>query len=125
MKTWSETILLVEDDMMVRELNRDVLEKFGYRVIAAKDGEEALELYYANRDCISMLILDVVLPKKNGREVYEAILAENIGIRTLFMSGYAGDLVRGNGVFNGPVNFIPKPVSPMKLLQKVREVLDS
>jgi len=121
----AETILLVEDDMMVRELNRDVLEKFGYTVISAEDGEEAVRKYLENRGNIQMLLLDVILPKKNGREVYDEISSYDPQIRTLFMSGYTDDLIHKKGIFDSSVNFLPKPVSPMKLLQKVREVLDS
>ena len=124
-KKGSETLLLVEDDMMVRELNRDVLQKFGYTVIVAEDGEEALLRYEQNKGRIQMLLLDVILPKKNGKEVYDAIVAQEPDIKTLFMSGYTDDLLHKKGVLDKEISFISKPVSPMKLLQKVREVLDS
>ncbi len=124
-KRGSETLLLVEDDMMVRELNRDVLQKFGYTVIVAQDGEEALLRYQENKGRIQMLLLDVILPKKNGKEVYDAIMAQEPGLKTLFMSGYTDDLLHKKGVLDKGISFIPKPVSPMRLLQKVREVLDS
>ncbi|MBI5634313.1 MAG: PAS domain S-box protein [Nitrospirae bacterium] len=124
-KRGSETLLLVEDDMMVRELNRDVLQKFGYTVIVAEDGEEALIRYQKNKGNIQMLLLDVILPKKNGREVYDEIMAQEPGIKTIFMSGYTDELLNRKGVLDREIHFIQKPVSPMKLLQKVREVLDT
>lgn len=119
----AETILVAEDDPVVRNLTRLVLHEFGYFVIEAVDGEDAVSKFKDNQDRIQLLLLDVIMPKKNGKEVYEEIKAINPDIRTLFVSGYAMDLMQDKGV---PADsaFLQKPVSPRDLLIKIRDVLD-
>ncbi len=120
----TETILVAEDDRTVRELTRSVLEKFGYTVIPAVDGEDAIERFMDNKEKIRLLLLDVIMPKINGKEVYEKIKKINPDIKTIFLSGYTANLIQKKGVLNKGLDFILKPVSPKDLLRKTREVLD-
>lgn len=121
----SETLLLAEDDADVRRLTRTVLEEFGYKVIEAQDGEDAIEKIRANGDSIRLAILDVVMPKKSGIEAYEEIQRLFPGIKALFMSGYADTSARFREVLGQNDWLIQKPISPGELLKKVREVLDN
>jgi PAS domain S-box-containing protein len=120
----SETVLLAEDDESVRTLTKTVLAEAGYTVITASEGEEALAKFSNDKDRITLLLLDVIMPKKNGREVREEALRMRPGIKTLFISGYAGDVFRKDAGPDAGLNFIAKPVSPTELLRKIRETLD-
>jgi two-component system, cell cycle sensor histidine kinase and response regulator CckA len=102
---------------------RDALEKYGYKTIEATDGEDAIEKFTQHRD-IDLVILDSVMPKKNGREAYEAIRRIRPSIKALFTSGYTKDVVLDKGIEDKDLDFIAKPLSPTALLQKIREVLD-
>ncbi|MEW5744937.1 MAG: PAS domain S-box protein [Nitrospirota bacterium] len=121
--TGAETILVAEDETAVRDTTVALLEKFGYRVITAADGEEAVRKFGENRDDIQLLLFDVVMPKKNGREAYEAIRRLKPGIKVLFTSGYASDIMYKRGILEEGFDFISKPFTPRDLLNKVREVL--
>jgi CheY-like chemotaxis protein len=120
----SETILVVEDDKAVRTLSRIVLETFGYAVIEAVDGEEAIALYRKHRDTIRLVLCDVIMPKKSGAEVHKAIVREAPDARFLFMSGYPADIVRRQDILKEGTGHISKPITPSTLLHKVREALD-
>ncbi|MBI5749612.1 MAG: PAS domain S-box protein [Nitrospinae bacterium] len=85
-KGGTETVLVAEDDRAVRKLTRSILERFGYKVIMVEDGEDAIEKFMENKEEIQLLLLDVIMPKKNGKEVYEEIKKINPGIKTLFLS---------------------------------------
>ncbi len=124
-KAVRETILVAEDDAAIRDLAQEALGQFGYRVILAEDGEDALSKFKENRDNIRLLLLDVIMPKKNGQEVYEEIQGMNPGIRAIFLSGYTADLVHRKGVLKEGLNFIVKPFAVNVLLDEVRAVLDS
>ncbi len=121
----TETILVAEDDKEVRKLSKDVLECFGYKVIETGDGEDTINRFKENEDKIQLLILDVIMPKKNGREVYEEIRKIRPDIKVLFMSGYTADIINSKGILEKGANFISKPVSSHEFLRKVREVLDN
>jgi two-component system, cell cycle sensor histidine kinase and response regulator CckA len=120
----SETILLAEDDPTVRNLTRSVLEEFGYRVIEAEDGADAVEKFQSNLENIRLLILDVMMPRKNGKETYNEINEIQPGIKVLFMSGYTDDILSSTGILEDNLNFISKPFTVNTLLQKTREVLE-
>jgi len=121
----TETILVAEDDRILMKITRAVLSDFGYTVIEAVDGEEAVQKFRENRDKIRLLLLDLIMPKKNGRETYEEIRKITPEIKAIFLSGYSADLLREKMSFeNGEGNLLHKPISPMALLKKVREVLD-
>jgi CheY-like chemotaxis protein len=116
-------VLLAEDDETVRNLTKAVLAEAGYTVITAADGEEALAKFSGDKDRINLLLLDVIMPRKNGREVYEEALRMRPDIKTLFISGYAGDVFKEDVSPDAGWNFIAKPVSPTELLRKIRETL--
>jgi PAS domain S-box-containing protein len=120
----SETILVAEDDRAVRMMITDILRRYGYSTIEAVDGQEALREFINSREAIDLIIFDVVMPKMNGKEVYEEIRRTNPNIRVLFTSGYTRDVVVDRGVEDTMVDFIKKPLLPQQLLRKVREVLD-
>jgi len=121
----SETILIGEDNGGVRRLAKEVLEQFGYTVIEGRDGEDTISKFEQFAQNIDLVILDVVMPKKNGREVFEAIKAMCPGIKAFFMSGYTADILSDKGMEGEKIEYIPKPLSPQELLHKVRAVLDS
>ncbi len=121
----SETILVAEDDKEVRSLTTEILEGSGYTVIQAVDGEDAVKKFLDHRDDISLLILDVVMPKKNGKRVHEEIERVKPGVKTIFVSGYTGDVVLEKGIHGRTSDFISKPVAPDDLLVCVRKALDS
>ena len=120
----SETILIAEDDEVLRKLADSVLGEFGYIVILAEDGDDAIEKFKSRKDDIRLVILDMLMPGKNGKEVYDAIKALNPDIRVLFASGYAADILDTKEMLNTQFDFVMKPLSPIDLLHKVREILD-
>ncbi|GFO68876.1 histidine kinase [Geomonas limicola] len=119
----SGTVLVVEDAPEVRLLTCQVLEGQGYQVIEAVDGEDALEKFRAHRDRIQLVIMDVVMPKLNGKEAYTEIAQLKAGIKVLFTSGYTPDDVNRKGVRFGHDNFIAKPCSPEALLKMVADLM--
>jgi PAS domain S-box-containing protein len=121
----AETVLLAEDDEMVRKANREILENFGYNVIEAKDGEDAIDKFAGNKDRINMLMLDVIMPKRNGREVYDAVRKIRADVKALFISGYTADFIAQKGFLDKNAYFIGKPVSTEKFLSKISEVLNN
>jgi PAS domain S-box-containing protein len=121
----TETILVAEDDETVRNLTCSMLQQFGYTVILAADGEEAVNKFMANRDQVRMLLLDVIMPKKNGKEVYDKIRIFNPDVKALFLSGYTADIIHRKGLLDQGLNCILKPVQINELLKKIRMVLDA
>jgi PAS domain S-box-containing protein len=120
----TETILLAEDNDAVRGFMVLALEDSGYHVIEAQDGEDALAKYRANSDRIHLMLMDVVMPRMNGREVYDVIRKEGGQVRVLFSSGYTSDIIEQEGIVEEGVGFLAKPVTVQALLGKVREALD-
>jgi len=120
----TETILVAEDDADVRKTTRSILENFGYTVLEAEDGEDAIRVFQGNRDTVKLLLLDVIMPKKNGKETYEEIRNLRPGMKALFISGYTANIIHKRGILDQSLDFIMKPVSPTDLLKKVREVLN-
>jgi PAS domain S-box-containing protein len=120
----NETILLAEDDQDVRSSTREILEKFGYTVIEAINGEEAVHSFMENKAVIQFVILDMVMPKKGGKEVYEEIRRINPQIKVLFSSGYTEDDKIIKGVPGRGYDVIQKPVHPSILLKKIRNILN-
>ncbi|MBU5613896.1 ATP-binding response regulator [Geomonas azotofigens] len=119
----SETILLAEDNADARDSMTRVLSEYGYSVIQTVDGEDALEKFQANRDRVAFLLLDVVMPKKDGMAVYREIKAVRPSLPVLFVSGYTEDVIAKKGVVIGTDPFIFKPIPPRILLTRVRELL--
>lgn len=124
-KGGSETILIAEDNENIRELFSTILQHHGYRVIKAVDGEDAVIKFRENRDQVRLVLLDGIMPRKNGKEVYEEIRVINPSIKAIFVSGYAEDIISREGLLDQGINFIQKPATPLALLHKVREVLDA
>ncbi len=123
-KGGEETVLVAEDDGALRNLSRIVLESFGYTVITAENGEEAIAGFMENRKHIDLVLLDMIMPKKNGKEVGEAIRKASPGMKIVFMSGYTMDIVTNKELLEAGFDFIQKPFQSKDLLTKVREVLD-
>jgi CheY-like chemotaxis protein len=122
----SETILLVEDAELVRNLARQVLEGAGYRVLEAASAEAAIDLCgQINGDKIDLLLTDVVMPGMSGNEMSRVLLAKQPDMPVLYMSGYTDDAIVQHGVLEAGINFLQKPFTPGALALKVREVLDA
>ncbi len=121
----SETIFLVEDDPSVRELTSKSLNYFGYKVIIAKNGREALQMTKAPDFHFDLLITDVVMPEISGRKLVDLIKAKHPTLKVLFMSGYTEDHISEKGVQNKEINFIQKPFAPLELAKKVRQILNA
>jgi signal transduction histidine kinase/ActR/RegA family two-component response regulator len=120
----TETVLLAEDEGVVRKTSRDILEDAGYKVIEAIDGDDALSKFMEYKDRIQIVILDVIMPKKNGKEVCEKILEMRPDMKILFTSGYSDDIISKKGILEQGIHFASKPGYPEELLVKIREVLD-
>ncbi len=120
----TETILLAEDDESLRNMVLSLLESFGYKVIIAVDGEDAVQKYRKNMKQIQLLLFDVVMPKKNGIDAYNEIRDIKPGIKVLFASGYATDAVQLKTLADDNAMFISKPYLPSNLLAIVRSMLD-
>jgi PAS domain S-box-containing protein len=120
----TETILIAEDHEGIRELARATLEGLGYRVLLAADGQEAVEQFEAHRSEIQVALLDVVLPKLGGRQVYERIKAMTPGLPVVFATGYSTEAEALGKLAGEGVPVLQKPYSPALLGRKVREALD-
>jgi two-component system cell cycle sensor histidine kinase/response regulator CckA len=117
-----ETVLLVEDEEVVRELVKRALETAGYTVLDAPDGPAALEL--CARAEVQIVVTDVVMPKMSGRDLVDRLRADRPSLPVLFMSGYTDDAIVHHGVLDAGVEFIQKPFAMRALTRKVREILD-
>ncbi len=120
----TETIIVAEDDPAVRALTRQTLEEAGYTVLEAANGEEAVARFAEMPHQVHLLVLDVVMPKKNGKEAYDEVRKVRKGVKALFISGYTGDIIHKKGVLDAGLDFMAKPVSADQLLIKVREILN-
>ena len=120
-----ETVLLVEDEPMVRALAREVLEQYGYTVICAADGQEGLDICKGFAGRIDLIITDVVMPRMSGRELAESVVNVSPEARILYMSGFTDDAIVRHGMLDEDFPFIQKPFSPEALAAKARELLDS
>jgi hypothetical protein len=124
LKGGTETILLAEDETYVRDFIKEILTGYGYKVIEAIDGEDAIKVLHTHKDKIQLSLLDVIMPKKNGEMVYQEIKKVSPHMKVIFISGYATDILYKKGIIEEGINFISKPMLPSELLIKVREVLD-
>jgi len=121
----SETVLIAEDNVHVMCVTREILEKSGYAVIEAVDGQDAINKFIDHKDDIQLCIFDMIMPKKNGMEAYKEIKKVRPDIRVLFASGYTADIIQKKGVIEEGFEFIQKPISPNNFLKEVRAILDN
>jgi PAS domain S-box-containing protein len=121
----TETILVTEDDEKLRKLSETILKQQGYNIILAQNGEEAIGKFVENKDIIHLVLLDMIMPKKSGKEVYDEIKRIKPDMKVIFVSGYTADRMGKDILTEKNVNFIFKPVSPKDLLRKIREMLDN
>jgi len=121
----SETILLVDDEDIIIDVARDMLEILGYRVIVAQNGQDAIDIYARQKEGIDMVIQDMVMPGLNGADVFRALKMINPAVKVIFLSGYSENMIDLEEAQYGDVHFLQKPVLPSNILKKVREVLDN
>jgi len=119
-----ETILVVEDEEIVRQLTCEMLQDLGYTVMKAGDPVEAIELCRRHGGPIHLLLTDVVMPQMDGRTLYRHLAPERPEMKVLYVSGYTEDAIVRHGVLEDNVNFLQKPFTVYGLTSKVRDVLD-
>ena len=119
----SETILVVEDEKAVRDLTMRMLERLGYRLLAAASGAEAIEVSRAFAGTIHLLLTDVVMPNMSGRQLADELALSRPGMKVLYLSGYTENTVLHHGVLDANVEFLPKPFSREVLSRRIREIL--
>jgi PAS domain S-box-containing protein len=120
----NETILLAEDDQALRTVAKIFLQNYGYTVLEAVNGEDALDVFSKNSAGIKLIVTDMIMPKMIGNILYEKARMLRPDIKCLFMSGYSNELMQKIGVFKEAVNYLSKPFNPHDFVRKVREVLD-
>jgi CheY-like chemotaxis protein len=121
----TETILLADDHDGICEMAQSVLKARGYDVLIARDGEEAVEVFTANRDRIALVLLDVIMPRRSGPEVFAAIKALRPDVSVVFATGYSNETAVLADLVERGVAVLRKPYSPATLCRRVREVLDA
>jgi CheY-like chemotaxis protein len=119
----TETILMVDDEAMVLDVGKLLLENLGYKVLIARSGREAVEIYVKNNDEIDMVILDLIMPGMGGSETFDAFKEVNSDIKVLLSSGYSIDSQASEILKRGCSGFIQKPFNMTELSQKLREIL--
>jgi PAS domain S-box-containing protein len=122
--TGHELILVAEDEPAVRELVEGILTRFGYRVVLANDGEEAVAKFRTHMADIELVLLDMIMPKMSGKAAFDEISKLKPGIKAIFTSGYTADVIRSKGELGPDMELVMKPAHPLLLLRKVRELLD-
>ena len=116
---------MAEDEEFVRHLLKATLSRAGYRLIFAEDGEEAFRKFKKHQDKISLVISDIVMPKMNGRVLYEEICKINPRIKMIFISGYSADMIKCNEMPTDQLRFITKPFSKKALFEEINSILGS
>jgi PAS domain S-box-containing protein len=119
----NETILLVDDEAIIRNLGRTILQRYGYSVVVAEDGQDALEIYQRNAGEIDLVILDLTMPRLSGRDTFHQLLSIDPNVRVLFSSGYSAEQMT-EADREGVLGFVNKPYRPQGLAQTVRAALD-
>jgi CheY-like chemotaxis protein len=121
----NETILVVEDDQVVRRFIRTALTRLGYQVLEAEGHEQAEAVMSSKNSEVDLLITDVIMPEMSGRELSHKLLQDHPDLRVLYISGYTANVIVHHGVLDQGVSFLQKPVSLADLAKKVREVLEA
>ena len=119
----TETILVVEDDRMIRVAVSRVLRGSGYQVLEAATGREALDIASTHEDTIHLLLTDVVMPRMSGRALAEQLLLSRPGIEVLYITGYTANAIVRHGILERGVDLLHKPFTPQQLLAVVRQIL--
>ena len=120
-----ELILLVEDEPMLLELLKSVLEEDGYRVITAANGEEAVEIFLQEKEQIGIVLTDMGLPKLGGWEMFDRLRGIDSAVKVILASGFVDAEMRNEAIKKGAKDFIQKPYIPSAILKRIRDVLDS
>jgi nitrogen-specific signal transduction histidine kinase/CheY-like chemotaxis protein len=120
----SETVLIVEDDALLLNFAEKALQQYGYRVLTARNGQDALRIGEEFEGQIDLMVTDVVMTTMNGKETAEHLQSRYSQMKVIYMSGYTDDTIVHLGVLEPGLNFLEKPFSPEGLARKVREVLD-
>ena len=123
--TGTETILVAEDDEILRRLTKGLLEKAGYQVLEAENAALALAAARAHQGTIHLLLADVVMPGGSGRELARQLAEFRPDTKVLYVSGYTDDAIVHHGMLEPGLHFLPKPFTPAALARKVRDVLDA
>ena len=121
----TETILVVEDDPAVRGLVYEVLTGYGYEVVLAVDGEDAVLKFEANADRVRLILMDMVLPRRSGKEAYDMIMKAGTRPKIIYTSGYTRDVLETRHTLENSALLLTKPIKPLELLRKVRRTLDA
>ncbi len=121
----TETILVVEDEEMIRDLAKLTLQKYGYRVLEAKNGKEALEMYEDSTEPIHLLLTDIVMPYMSGIDLASRLCKTRASMKVILMSGYTDKSIVQQRIFEHTIEFLQKPFSPLDLVRKIRVILDS
>jgi len=121
----NETILVVEDEESVRELVAEILGPYGYNLLDARSGREALQTCKEHESSIHLLLTDVVMPEMGGVQLAQDLGRKHPHLKVLFMSGYASRAAANHSILEPGADYIQKPFTPGKLARKVRQVLDS
>jgi len=119
----AKIVLIVEDDDLVRIFLTDLLESAGYGVIVAENGEKALTKFKEHNN-IALILTDVVMPNKNGKEFFNEIITIRPGTKVIFMSGFPGDIFSNECLGDVRINFLSKPFTAEALFRKIREVME-
>jgi CheY-like chemotaxis protein len=120
-----ETILLAEDEEQVRRVARDVLERYGYRVLEAGNAGEALLICESHPGTIDLVLTDVIMPQMTGPQLAERLARVRPDVPVLFMSGYTENAIVRHGILESGLSYLPKPFTPETLARRVRQVLDA
>jgi len=123
MEPSADTILVVEDDVMVRDLLEKILTRAGFHVLLAANGEEALSAAFAHDGQIALVIADIVMPRMSGRELVERLRIIRPEARALYISGYSPAVIARHGLADSRVPLLEKPFTPETVVRTVRQVL--
>jgi len=124
MEKGNETLLLVDDEIYVLEVGKEMLRRLGYHVMVARNGSEAIDVYGAYANVIDCVVLDMIMPDMNGGDVYDHLIAMNPDVKVLLSSGYSLNGQASEILGRGCNGFIQKPFDIQRLSGKVREILD-
>jgi len=119
-----ETLLIAEDEAMLLDLLKMMFEDEGYTVLAARDGEEAIELFRANRNSVALVLSDMGLPKLGGWEVFQRLREMNPSLKVILASGFIDASVRDDMLQRGAADVLQKPYVPQAILDRIRQLLD-